>query len=357
MFMKLIRFITAASLSDEQYENAKEDMYKNNIMMLRVLAAVATAIFFICTLAGLFVDNMKSKMTVYIVGLVLSTAVLLTAFFVHNKKVHVFCMYFFDIMLLAAGLLITLVSAQHQLTVTLIPIAILLPLFFDMKPYKFLLSILITDLIYLCFAPMVKPPDILFLDMVDVLVFSFAGVLIGTVITKVKIERYVYANEVSHIANYDGLTECLNRTAYNRYLEGKVDRRSDKFMVVMIDINGLKHVNDNFGHEAGDEMIIAVARNLRTVFDSYGKVFRIGGDEFVAFLEIDTKTLDEVIETLRKRLSENNGKYVKGITVSVGYADAKANNDKSLEDIINIADQKMYEDKQLYYERSGEKRR
>lgn len=347
-----IGFWIDANLSREQYEKAKDDMYKNNVMMLRVLSSVAATLFFVSTILGLFVPNMHSKISMYLVGLVCSALVLLAALFTKSKGILSFCMYFFDILLLAVGLLITLVSAQEQLTVTLIPIVILLPLFFDTKPYKFSLVVLLADLTYLIIAPAVKPAEILMLDMVDVLVFSIAGILIGTVITKVKIERYVYAQEISRIAIYDALTECYNRTAYKEFLKTNKEL-SDSFTVIMVDINGLKRTNDSLGHEAGDELIITVAKSMRTIFDSCGRCFRIGGDEFVAFIDADDEKAFSLTNAFRKLLWEFEGRFVRNITVSVGCATAGVDAARPLEALVNLADSRMYEDKQAYYERTN----
>lgn len=290
-------------------------------------------------------------------GLIFSSAILLVALFLHNPKIHSICMCFLDIMLLGVGLLITLVSAPEQLTITLIPVVLLVPLFFDSKPYKFLIIVLLTDLIYMLFAPIVKPSEILALDMVDVLVFSISGLLIGIVVTKAKIERYAYAIEFEKMAIYDGLTGCYNRVAYNKYIEDNAHNINDNFVVIMLDINGLKAVNDSKGHKAGDEMIITVAKAMKSVFEKFGKCYRMGGDEFIAFVKVDESEINGLIESLRKMLKENDGKYVKDITVSVGYSTVRDCETKEIEALISIADKKMYENKALFYSKDGNKRR
>ena len=356
MLKKILNFLLAGNVSKEHYEIAQDDMYKNNVLMLRVLSSIATSILIVCVIVGLFVPNMMSKLPTYLIGLVFSGAVLIASVFSHSRKLHSVCMYVFDILLLSIGLLITLVSAPEQLTVTLIPVSLLIPLFFDTKPFKFLIVVLASDLVYMICAPIVKPAEILALDLVDVLAFSFAGILIGTVITRVKIERYVYAREIRRAAIYDGLTACLNRAAYNEFLEEN-KKVSDNFTAVMIDINGLKGVNDNLGHKAGDEMIITVASAMKFVFDKFGKCYRLGGDEFIAFVEVEEKKLEELVDSFRKVLAQNDGEFVKSITVSIGCSNATISKSNKITDIISEADKKMYEDKAEYYARTGLKRR
>ena len=72
-------------------------------------------------------------------------------------------------------------------------------------------------------------------------------------------------------------------------LQSKAEPRS----YLAVDINGLKEVNDTFGHEAGDQLIIGAANCIERAFGDYGKVFRTGGDEFIVLLTEDIP--DEVI--------------------------------------------------------------
>ena len=135
---KIFKFLITANVSDDDYMSAKEDMYRNNVMMLKVLSSIATIIFVVCIVFGLNVHNMHSKMGIYVAGVIFSVAILCSAIFSRNRKLHTTCMCLLDVMLLSVGLLITLVSAPQQLTVTLIPVALLVPLFFDVKPVVFL---------------------------------------------------------------------------------------------------------------------------------------------------------------------------------------------------------------------------
>lgn len=79
----------------------------------------------------------------------------------------------------------------------------------------------------------------------------------------------------------DELTGCYNRRAYEEDLL-KCDNK--EYIYVSMDVNGLKTVNDTFGHEAWDELIKGASNCMCKIFGSYGKVYRTGGDEFAAVL-------------------------------------------------------------------------
>ena len=90
------------------------------------------------------------------------------------------------------------------------------------------------------------------------------------------------ADALEHSALYDQLTDCKNRKALDWAYTEKLEKYFP-LAVVMCDINGLKEINDQKGHDAGDKFIVQTAQTLKSVF---GKrhVYRLGGDEFIAVL-------------------------------------------------------------------------
>ena len=114
---------------------------------------------------------------------------------------------------------------------------------------------------------------------------------------------------------------------------------------VVCDLNGLKIVNDNFGHLSGDELIRAAADVLiKTLKNSYC-VYRIGGDEFVAiYLGNNALTANDELEKLKVNCRTYTG-LKRPLSLAVGMASNSENDVNCMEDIISIADKRMYEDK------------
>lgn len=357
LIKKTVHFILTGNVSNEDYIVAKDDMYSNNVMMLRLLSAIATFIFIVCIILGFTVPNMHSKFSIYVVGIVFSLVILISAFFSKNRKLHSACMLFLEVMLLGVGLAITLVSAPEQLTVTLIPVALLVPLFFDVKPYVFLTVVGAADLIYLMCAPIVKPADILILDIVDVMVFSMGGIIIGTIMMKVKIERYAYANKIRKTALQDGLTECCNRKAYTDDTSAMIMEYPSDFVYISLDVNGLKAVNDSLGHEAGDEIILGASQCMHKCFGKYGKVYRTGGDEFAAILYMGQDKLEDMISGFECQVSGWRGEQADSISVSFGCVKADEAQGLLIFEVAALADKRMYEAKAEYYRKKGVDRR
>ncbi len=160
------------------------------------------------------------------------------------------------------------------------------------------------------------------------------------------------------LSETDGLTGLFNRYALEEYTE-EVEKNGlpPKITVCMVDINGLKFVNDNLGHEAGDELIKGAADCMTKAIMSEGMIYRFGGDEFVIIMECAQEKAEGVLDNFKKLTESWHGKLVKELSVSIGVVSNETYPDMDLIELKNEADKLMYQDKNLYYERTGKARR
>ena len=156
----------------------------------------------------------------------------------------------------------------------------------------------------------------------------------------------------------DELTGLYNRRAYEEdVLEYNAASLSDEFVYASIDVNGLKVVNDEIGHAAGDELLKGAADCMIKAFGSYGKVYRIGGDEFVSIFFANKSQLESIMDDLESITDKWSGELVSSLSVSVGYVTKEEREGQNIVDIAKIADKKMYQAKAAYYARKGIDRR
>lgn len=156
----------------------------------------------------------------------------------------------------------------------------------------------------------------------------------------------------------DDITGLLNRHAYEE--DSKELMESNSFSnktIIMMDINGLKSVNDNDGHLAGDELIIGAAKCIQTTMGTYGKVYRIGGDEFAAIIECSKKQLEDILGTFDHLTNSWRGENQNELTISKGIVVCSEYEELSFNEMKQLADGLMYQDKEAYYERTGKVRR
>lgn len=154
------------------------------------------------------------------------------------------------------------------------------------------------------------------------------------------------------ISFFDELTNLYNRRFYDIEMKKAQLSMPNNFTYISMDLNGLKTINDNLGHAAGDEAIYGAARCIETAIADYGKVFRLGGDEFAAILNCNESTLSLILNNLDILLSNWKGASVDVIKLSVGYASSLDNPNTSVYDLAKIADEKMYQDKDEFYKKN-----
>ena len=158
-----------------------------------------------------------------------------------------------------------------------------------------------------------------------------------------------------YTSNTDELTKCYNRHAYETDMHA-LDLNQE-WIYLSLDLNGLKHANDTLGHAAGDELIKAAADCMKEVFYKYGKVYRVGGDEFVVLLDKHVNDFNTLVQSFETKVDNWHGELVTSMGISYGVVFSKEQTWQSVEEVSKIADDRMYKSKWLYYQKNGMDRR
>ncbi|MDO4338749.1 MAG: GGDEF domain-containing protein [Eubacteriales bacterium] len=144
------------------------------------------------------------------------------------------------------------------------------------------------------------------------------------------------------LAYMDAMTGMGNRTAFMRYQENaSADRKAG---YIMMDINNLKLVNDNYGHKEGDRLIIDAAECIRESFQRIGKCFRIGGDEFVVIVEgLTEKEIMEELARMDEAVSRKN--HNREIPIRIARGISVWQEGMNAQTLMEKADMQMYRNK------------
>ena len=149
---------------------------------------------------------------------------------------------------------------------------------------------------------------------------------------------------------------------YNRYYLDKISgelKRKRKIAMMMLDMNGFKSINDNFGHSQGDEALVSLADILEKTVGEDGSVIRFAGDEFVILLNTEKENVAEKCKAqIKENLDEFNKSSQKNykLSASIGYGVFDLSK-CSVDRILKRIDKLMYEDKKAYYASAHCKRR
>jgi two-component system, cell cycle response regulator len=164
------------------------------------------------------------------------------------------------------------------------------------------------------------------------------------------IERHRMLVTLQHLSLNDDLTDLLNRRGFLSLAQQqiKIAKRADwESILLFADLDGLKEINDTFGHPEGDRALRAVANILKETFRSSDLIARLGGDEFVV---LAINFCSSGIKTLTKRLLDNVESYnaqnpLYPLSLSYGVARFDPHNQLSIEELISKADEALYQNK------------
>ncbi len=175
--------------------------------------------------------------------------------------------------------------------------------------------------------------------------FSIMGFIVYTLIIFLQTIQ-----DATHKAYMDSRTGLVNRT---RWTELMNDNRStaEPYAILMIDMNGLKHVNDTLGHNAGDQMIFHISSLLRNTLPRTSVICRWGGDEFAVLLtDVNREQLEQQIRKIVSAREQYNAEHPElPIYFAVGAVLSSEHPGISRSELFQLADEEMYRDKKAWY--------
>lgn len=191
--------------------------------------------------------------------------------------------------------------------------------------------------------------------------FAFSVILICISIMKIMEghEARTKAKVYRFLAYTDAMTGLGNRMAFDQSME-TIDSEPGTgkcIKMILMDLNGLKKVNDLYGHRTGDEIIKGMADCIRDTFEGLGKCYRIGGDEFVVILRGRGLKEDILNNDFQQTINDYNQKHLHKLSVAVGFASMEDLNEgrENMQELYRVADDNMYRMKESMHRERREK--
>jgi diguanylate cyclase (GGDEF)-like protein len=174
--------------------------------------------------------------------------------------------------------------------------------------------------------------------------WSLVLIALTDITARKKAEAYL-----EFLGKHDALTKLKNRSFYIDEMNRLERKGPFPVTAVALDVNGLKSVNDQLGHAAGDALLRRAGEVLGKAVEKPNHAARIGGDEFVLLLPgVDERGGVAVMESLRQ-LVEVNNQFYSGLPLSFSMGAATAQAGERLEAMLQRADQAMYAEKRAHY--------
>ena len=341
-------FLLYGGLTREEYRQIGGEIQNGNRKGLLVFTAVVSVFLIVMYALSFASQSISYNRYLYLGAALVTGAVFMAAKFLSGRHPRVLsvCIYVFISVLYIFGIALGTISNTDQLTVTFIAGLLTAPLLFTDYPVRMAAC---TGVFVLAFIPVVcltKTGYVRTIDIVNVVMFGAMSMIISTYMMRVKCQRILYEQRALTLSQTDGLTGLNNRNLYEQSLPGYPARCKENLSCVFVDVDGLHELNNTRGHAAGDRMLRFVAEEMRRRFGG-AHTYRIGGDEFVAFVP------DCREEALSKELADLH-RCVEGASyhISVGCVTEKREN-IHMTDMIRDAETHMYQAKKQYYAEKG----
>lgn len=217
----------------------------------------------------------------------------------------------------------------------------------------FALTIMMTILLSFLFDPIVQINAILLQAMNCFNIFMTCAVLAGISFLDYRssndiADRLINVNQqLAYLASRDSLTNLLNRRTMNQFIqmEHVRSKRSGKpFGLIMADVDDFKHVNDQYGHTAGDVVLTDLSFLITSILREQDLTARWGGEEFLILLpETDLDGVQVTAEKIRDLISQSSFLYQgKNIQITLSIGGVICQNDENWDDCITHADRALY---------------
>lgn len=352
MLQKMINVFLYNGVDKDVYKRVLPKINKANQIMVSVFSGMGVILTATMLILSFFISGISGNRMVYIIGFIGILALFLGSFFFANKNSWfvITSVYIAFSIFFLYGILIGTVTNPGQLTVTFMVMLVFLPVLFNDRPLRMILIIAAYVILFICLCYKNKTGDVLSTDVLDACIFSSLGAASGSIINSIKVRSYVLEAKLHDASRFDQLTEVCNRNSFEADLSKYPAKCQWALACIYVDVNGLHELNNNEGHEVGDRMLQFIAKQMRDMFGS-DTTYRIGGDEFVAFV-IDND--EEHIKYLLGQMNEIIER--EGYHTAVGLH-LMEKPELDMDVLIKTAESEMYKSKSQFYKDKERDRR
>ena len=331
----------------EIYRDCREEIWKENREKLFFFLSVSILFLLIALVVCCLVKSLTAGFVIYLVGLAVCFGLICAVQnFPDNHMVTALSADVFMGMLYLMGIYLGTIAYPNEPAICFHVFAVLLPMLFTRPAIGNILRTALYEGIFIGCVFWFKTPDVLALDLLSAFLFGAAACVLSTYYVRALTDNVVARRKLKVIAETDLNTQIPNRNAYENHMQDYPLRCANTLSCVYVDVNGLHELNNTKGHDAGDVMLKTVAQEMVKTFgikDSY----RIGGDEFVAFVvDEDPRMVREQMRALEANVEAD------GYSVAVGCATCSAGGIQ-MEALIKQAEIRMYDAKNEYYRKRG----
>lgn len=345
----LSKTLLYGGFTSKEFEAFEHDIIEANHKSLQIYAPIACIFFCTLSIAALGpVGLPASNQLIYMASCLAMGAIMLFARLLSNAgaathpRITLVLCYVFAVVLHAFSIAVSVTHPEYP-AVTAIVFLLVNPMLFVDRPIRAVAMTLAATAAVCAASFCFKDATLALDDAWNAITFGLVALAVDVFNGKERIVRFYQAREIAYLSEIDTLTQLRNRNNFESRLEDYPRSGAQVLVCAYVDANGLRELNNTRGHDAGDELLRTTANQMRSFFGDRD-AYRIGGDEFVAF--VSDSSSDEVrfkLERLQDELA------AKGYSVSCGVSQADAEF-ADMRALVRAAEKEMYDQKRAYHE-------
>ena len=363
LFLKrLLRIFRTGGLTDREFALVRPLLLRENYRSWRVISPLCGAYLTLLFLSSFSLQSISMNSAVYLgMSVVFWICTGLLCFKVRpDSKALMPVIYLLCFLLLAFGIIVGVICTPDSITVTYMVLMVALPLLVLDRPVVMDIVITCSMALFTIACCLLKTGQTRSADMVDCLSFWIIGLGMSCLVTPQRMHGWLSHYDVEADSYRDGLTRVKNQAAYlklRQELEQKLEEHPEEpFALVMCDVNGLKHINDTYGHDKGDAYLVRNCQKLCQIF-LHSPIYRVGGDEFLVYLDghdYQNRVMLLSMAEAECLVSPLNVSVWDRPNFAIGMAEHQAGAEESLDELFHRADDLMYENKRRMHQEHRE---
>ena len=348
--MKLLRtlknYFFYCGIEKDEYNALKKDAYVSNFQVWRVLHFLMAAVFGVLFILSLRFTLMSTNRVLYLLSFLYSVTAIVLFFNLRKDSIAAQLLIYLSISLLFLfGAVLSLLRPESQ-AVSFIAFLLVTPMFMIDKPFFMAFELSAASAVFLVWMKSVKPDTVWRVDCANVIVFTVVGIFLNVIANSIRIREFVLTRKINIQKDTDELTNLKNKGALTREInQFLADESAGGGILLMLDIDRFKAINDTYGHDTGDEVIRRLGSYLGEKFTGDEIVGRFGGDEFIIFVrncnDPDTarSTAEEIIKEVPERVTLADGSRKVELSIGIAVCDGR---EKNYSEIFKKADVALY---------------